>query len=66
MPSMPRTADVVIVGAGVTGGSIAWHLAGLGVRDVVLVEMLPAAGQGSTSKANGSIGAQFSTAIHVE
>jgi sarcosine oxidase subunit beta len=56
---------VVIVGAGVTGCSVAWHLARLGVRDVVLLEQLPAAGQGSTSKANGGIRAQFSTAIHV-
>jgi len=62
---MKRTAEVVIVGAGVTGCSIAWHLARLGVRDVVLVEQLPAAGQGSTSKANGGIRAQFSTAINI-
>jgi sarcosine oxidase subunit beta len=60
------TADVVIVGAGVTGCSIAWHLARLGVRDVLLLEQLPAAGQGSTSKANGGIRAQFSTPIHIE
>ena len=59
------TADVVVVGAGVTGCSIAWHLARLGVRDVVILEQLPAAGQGSTSKANGGIRAQFSTAIHI-
>ncbi len=59
------TADVVIVGAGVVGCSIAWHLARLGVRDVVLLERLPAAGQGSTSRANGGIRAQFSTTIHV-
>ena len=62
---MESTADVVVVGAGVVGCSIAWHLARLGVRDVVVLEQLPAAGQGSTSKANGGIRAQFSTAIHV-
>jgi sarcosine oxidase subunit beta len=61
-----RSADVVIVGAGVTGCSIAWHLARLGVRDIVLLEQLPAAGQGSTSRANGGIRAQFSTPIHIE
>jgi len=33
-----RTAGVVIVGGGVTGTSIAFHLAGLGVRDVLLLE----------------------------
>ena len=62
---MKSTADVVIVGAGVTGCSIAWHLASLGVRDVLLLEQLPAAGQGSTAKANGGIRAQFSTAINI-
>jgi len=33
-----RTADVVIVGGGVTGCSIAFHLAERGVRDVVVLE----------------------------
>lgn len=35
---MTRTADVVIVGGGVTGVSIAFHLAGAGVRRVVVLE----------------------------
>lgn len=35
---MTRTADVVIIGGGVTGVSIAFHLAGLGVRRVVVLE----------------------------
>jgi glycine/D-amino acid oxidase-like deaminating enzyme len=35
---MNRTADVVIVGGGVTGVSIAFHLAVLGVRNVVVLE----------------------------
>ncbi len=35
---MPRTADVVIVGGGVTGCSIAFHLAQRGVRRVVVLE----------------------------
>ena len=33
-----RTADVVIVGGGVTGCSIAFHLAAEGVRDVLVLE----------------------------
>jgi len=33
-----RTADVVIVGGGVTGCSIAFHLATQGVRDVLILE----------------------------
>jgi glycine/D-amino acid oxidase-like deaminating enzyme len=35
---LTRTADVVIVGGGVTGASIAFHLAALGVRRVVVLE----------------------------
>ena len=35
---MSRTAGVVIVGGGVIGTSIAFHLAGLSVRDVLLLE----------------------------
>ncbi|MBI3456880.1 MAG: FAD-binding oxidoreductase [Candidatus Rokubacteria bacterium] len=35
---MKRTADVVIVGGGVTGCSIAFHLAERGVRNVVVLE----------------------------
>jgi sarcosine oxidase subunit beta len=61
-----ETADVVIVGAGVVGCSIAYHLASLGIRDTVLLEKEAAPGQGSTSKANGGIRAQFSTAINIQ
>ena len=37
-PALPATADVVIVGGGVIGTSIAFHLAEAGVRDVLLLE----------------------------
>ena len=36
--ALPDHARVVIVGGGIIGSSIAWHLAQLGVRDIVLVE----------------------------
>ena len=35
---IPNTADVVIVGGGVAGCSIAYHLTKLGITDVVLCE----------------------------
>ena len=35
---MPKTADVVVVGGGVNGCSIAYHLARRGIRNTVLVE----------------------------
>src|SRR5215470_8211183 len=38
MPDVPRTADVVVVGGGVHGASVAYHLARRGARRVVLLE----------------------------
>ncbi|PYM26528.1 MAG: sarcosine oxidase subunit beta, partial [Candidatus Rokuibacteriota bacterium] len=52
--TLPRTASIVIVGGGVVGCSIAYHLAGRGVRDVVVLER-ETVGSGTTSKAAGGI-----------
>jgi 4-methylaminobutanoate oxidase (formaldehyde-forming) len=38
MSNIPSTADVVIIGGGIIGCSIAYHLTKLGIRDVVLLE----------------------------
>jgi sarcosine oxidase subunit beta len=56
-------ADVVIVGGGVIGASIAYHLASKGVRDVVVLER-DRLGSGSTSRNAGGIRLQFSTEIN--
>lgn len=61
----PRTADIVIIGAGAIGCSIAYHLALRGARDVVVLER-EMIGAGSTSKAAGGIRAQFGTRVEVE
>ncbi|MFD8934531.1 NAD(P)/FAD-dependent oxidoreductase [Streptomyces sp. NPDC059578] len=61
---MPHRASVVIVGGGVIGASIAFHLAEAGVRDVVLLER-GALGSGSTCKAAGGVRAQFSDELNV-
>jgi len=61
---VPRTASVVIIGGGVVGCSIASHLAGRGLRDVVVIER-EAVGSGTTSKAAGGIRAQFPTEAEV-
>ncbi|MFN8635526.1 MAG: FAD-binding oxidoreductase [Chloroflexota bacterium] len=61
---VPRSAEVVIVGAGAIGCSIAYHLAQRGQRDVVVVERATI-GAGSTSKAAGGIRAQFATELEI-
>jgi sarcosine oxidase subunit beta len=62
--TLPDAADVVVIGGGAIGASIAFHLAEAGLRDVVLVERA-ALGSGSTSKAAGGVRAQFSDALNV-
>ena len=62
--SLPRTASIVIIGGGVVGCSIAYHLAGRGVRDVVVIER-ETVGSGTTSKAAGGIRAQFPTETEI-
>jgi sarcosine oxidase, subunit beta len=57
---------VIIIGAGIVGASIAYHLARSGRRDVVVLEKEAAAGMGSTAKAAGGIRAQFSSSINIE
>ena len=61
---MPRTASAVVIGGGVVGCSIAYHLARRGQRDVVVLER-EAVGSGTTSKAAGGIRAQFPTETEV-
>jgi sarcosine oxidase subunit beta len=57
--------QVAIVGAGVIGASIAWHLGELGCSDVVVLDRAPALGGGSTPLATGGFRAQFSTEVSV-
>ena len=56
--------DVLVVGAGVIGASVAWHLAARGAR-VQVVDAGDAPGAGSTGRATGGFRAQFSTAVNV-
>lgn len=62
---MGARADVVIIGAGVVGASVAHHLACLGVRDVLLLDRAAGPGQGSTGRATGGFRAQFDDAVEV-
>jgi len=62
--ALPKTASVVIVGGGVVGCSIAYHLAKRGQRDVVVLER-ETVGSGTTSKAAGGIRLQFPTETEI-
>ncbi len=63
---MSHTADVVIVGAGIIGGSIAFHLLERDPRlRVVMLEKEAEPGTGATSKATGGVRFQFSTEANV-
>jgi sarcosine oxidase, subunit beta len=58
-------AAVAIVGGGVMGASVAYHLAALGQRDVVILDRADRPGAGSTGRATGGFRAQYATAINV-
>jgi len=61
----PHTADIVIIGGGVMGASIAWHLASRGTRNLVLLEKETYFGTGSTGRCAGGVRYQFSTEINI-
>jgi sarcosine oxidase subunit beta len=61
-----QTAEVVIIGGGIVGSSIAYHLAAAGCRDVLVVERESAQGKGSTGKSMGGVRAQFSTPVNIQ
>ncbi|MFB7931619.1 NAD(P)/FAD-dependent oxidoreductase [Streptomyces sp. NPDC056039] len=63
--TVPRTADVVIIGGGVMGTSIAFHLAEAGVRNIVVVER-GELGCGSSGKPIGGVRAHFSDPLNIE
>jgi sarcosine oxidase subunit beta len=61
-----QTADVVIVGGGIVGSSIAYHLVAAGCKDVLVLERETAQGKGSTGKSMGGVRAQFSTPVNIQ
>lgn len=61
---MAEAASVVVVGAGATGASIAYHLALLGCRDVVVLDRAhPAAG--ASGRGAGGVRRQFSHPLNI-
>jgi len=61
-----QSADVVIIGGGIVGSSIAYHLVAKGCRNVLVLERESAQGKGSTGKSMGGVRAQFSTAVNIQ
>jgi sarcosine oxidase, subunit beta len=62
---LPRWANVVIIGGGIMGTSIGFHLAEAGVRDIVVVER-DTLGSGSSAKPLGGVRATFSDAGNIQ
>lgn len=60
-----RKAEIVIIGGGVVGASVAFHLVEGGAKDVLILERENVQGRGSTGKATGGIRAQFETDINI-
>ncbi len=63
---MVSSADVVIIGGGIVGSSIAYQLTSAGCRDVLILERESHQGKGSTGKSMGGVRAQFSTDVNIQ
>src|SRR4029078_12399518 len=66
LQTMTETADVVIIGSGIVGSSVAYHLAQQGCTNVLVIEREAHQGKGSTGKSMGGVRAQFSTAVNIQ
>ncbi|PYY19499.1 MAG: FAD-binding oxidoreductase [Acidobacteria bacterium] len=61
-----QTADVIIIGGGIVGSSIAYHLTEGGCRNVLVLEREAHQGKGSTGKSMGGVRAQFATRVNIQ
>lgn len=61
-----KKSEIVIIGGGVVGASVAYHLTRRGARDVLILERENALGRGSTGAATGGVRAQFETDINIK
>src|SRR4029078_71994 len=64
--TMTETAEVVIIGSGIVGSSVAYHLAEQGCTNVLVIEREAHQGKGSTGKSMGGVRAQFSTPVNIQ
>ncbi len=63
---MVEMADIVIIGGGIVGSSIAYNLAVQGCTNILIIEREEKQGLGSTSKSMGGVRAQFATPINIQ
>lgn len=63
---MMGTAEVVIIGSGIVGSSVAYHLAEQGCTNVLVIEREAHQGKGSTGKSMGGVRAQFATPVNIQ
>jgi sarcosine oxidase subunit beta len=61
---LPANVEVLVIGAGAVGCSVAYNLAERGVRNILVVER-GGIGEGSTGRCAGGVRAQFGTEVNV-
>jgi len=62
-PELPKSAECVVIGGGVVGCSVAYHLARNGLKPLLLERAV--LGGGSTARNAGGVRQQFSTEVNV-
>ena len=63
---MPReSASVAIIGAGIVGSSVAYHLAARGCRDVIVLEKAGREVAGSSARSAAGVRHQFATEVNI-
>ena len=60
-----HTADVIVIGAGIVGASIAYHLAKRGCTNVLILEKADAAVTGSTALSAAGVRHLFSNEVNI-
>ncbi len=63
---LPKTADIVVIGGGCVGASVAYHLAQRGAKNIVVLEREKFLAMGSTGRATGGVRYQFSTPVNIK
>ncbi len=61
-----QKTGTIIIGGGVVGASVAFHLAERGAKDVLILEREAVQGRGSTGAATGGVRSQFETEINIK